>query len=83
MNSLGVDPYVNYLYTDLTDGQILFQIYDIIQPGIVDWKNRFEFADQMKLWEGIHSPDRVVVTFPSHFDNQHQILMLKWNTLLL
>lgn len=38
MNSLGVQPHVNYLYTDLTDGFIMFQIYDIIQPGIVDWK---------------------------------------------
>ena len=38
MNSLGVNPYVNYLYTDLTDGLIFFQIYDIIQPGIVNWK---------------------------------------------
>ena len=37
MNSLGVNPFVNYLYTDLTDGLIFFQIYDIIQAGIVDW----------------------------------------------
>jgi len=47
MNSLGVDPYVNYLYTDLTDGQILFQIYEIIQPGIVDWKNRVVTRQQL------------------------------------
>ena len=38
MNSLGVNPQVNYLYGDLYDGLILFQIYEIIQPGIVDWK---------------------------------------------
>lgn len=38
MNSLGVNPQVNWLYSDLTDGRILFQIYEIIQPGIVDWK---------------------------------------------
>jgi plastin-3 len=38
MNSLGVDPYVNYLYGDLYNGLILFQIYEIIQPGIVVWK---------------------------------------------
>ena len=38
MNSLGVDPYVNYLYGDLADGLIIFQLYDFIQPGIVDWK---------------------------------------------
>ena len=40
MNSLGVDPYVNYLYADLMDGLILFQIYEFIKPGIVDWKKR-------------------------------------------
>jgi len=38
INSLGVDPYVNYLYSDLTDGLILLQIEDKIKPGIVDWK---------------------------------------------
>ena len=38
MNSLGVDPRVNWLYGDLTTGLIIFQIYDIIQPGIVNWK---------------------------------------------
>lgn len=37
MNSLGVNPSVNYLYTDLTDGLILFQIFEFIQPGIVNW----------------------------------------------
>ena len=40
MNSLGVDPYVQYLYTDLQDGLILFQLYEFIQPGIVDYKKR-------------------------------------------
>ena len=38
MNSLGVNPYVNYLYSDLMDGRILFQIFEFIQPGIVNWK---------------------------------------------
>jgi len=38
MNSLGVDPFVNYLYEDLRDGLILLQILDKISPGIVDWK---------------------------------------------
>jgi len=38
MNSLGVNPRVNHLYTDLIDGLVIFQLYDIIQPGIVDWK---------------------------------------------
>lgn len=38
MNSLGVKPRVNYLYSDLYDGNIIFQIMDIIKPGIVNWK---------------------------------------------
>jgi len=38
MNSLGVDPYVNNLYDDLRDGTVLLQLFDKIQPGIVDWK---------------------------------------------
>ena len=37
MNSMGVRPIVNYLYSDLNDGLIIFQLYDIIQAGTVDW----------------------------------------------
>jgi len=37
MNSMGVTPYVNWLYSDLADGVIIFQLYDIIKPGIVEW----------------------------------------------
>lgn len=37
MNSLGVDPFVNNLYQDLRDGLVLIQLFDKIQPGIVDW----------------------------------------------
>nr|XP_027212498.1 plastin-3-like [Penaeus vannamei] len=38
MNSMGVNPHVNWLYSDLADGIIIFQLYDIIRPGIVDWR---------------------------------------------
>jgi plastin-3 len=38
MNSLGVDPYVNYIYSDLQNGVVIFQLYDAIRPGIVNWK---------------------------------------------
>lgn len=38
MNSLGVDPYVNYLYSDLQNGLVIFQLYEAIRPGIVNWK---------------------------------------------
>jgi len=37
MNSMGVDPFVNHLYEDLRDGLILLQMFDKIQPGIVNW----------------------------------------------
>ncbi|XP_046682173.1 plastin-2 [Homalodisca vitripennis] len=37
MNSMGVTPHVNWLYSDLADGLIIFQLYDIIKPGIVKW----------------------------------------------
>ena len=29
---------VNYLYSDLCDGLIIFQLMDFIKPGIVDWR---------------------------------------------
>lgn len=38
MNSMGVQPYVNWLYSDLSNAIVIFQLYDIIQPGLVDWK---------------------------------------------
>jgi len=38
MNSLGVDPFVNNLYLDLRDGLVLLQLFDKVEPGIVDWK---------------------------------------------
>ncbi|PIC12058.1 hypothetical protein B9Z55_028679 [Caenorhabditis nigoni] len=38
MNSMGVDPYVNWLYGDLQNGVVIFQLYDIIWPGMVTWK---------------------------------------------
>jgi len=38
MNSLGVEPFVNNLFADLTDGLILLQAIDKVFPGLVDWK---------------------------------------------
>lgn len=37
MNSLGVSPFVNRLYSDLSDGLVLIQLFDIIKPGCVQW----------------------------------------------
>ncbi|ODM95696.1 Plastin-3 [Orchesella cincta] len=33
----GGTSHVNWLYSDLADGLVIFQLYDIIKPGIVDW----------------------------------------------
>lgn len=39
MNSLGVDPFVNApMYEGLRDGLVLLQLFDKVQPGIVNWK---------------------------------------------
>jgi len=46
MNSLGVNPHVNYLYSDLYDGLVILQLMDFIQPGIVDWKKRVKTVKQ-------------------------------------
>jgi plastin-3 len=54
MNSMGVSPYVHHLYNDLTDGLIIFQLYDIIRPGIVDWKKVVtKFNRMRKMMEKI------------------------------
>jgi hypothetical protein len=36
MNSLGVKPFVNNLYSDLDDGMVLLQLFDAVQPGVVN-----------------------------------------------
>lgn len=38
MNSIGVSPFVNNLYRDLCSGLVLLQLYDIVQPGVVNWE---------------------------------------------
>ncbi|XP_055333675.1 plastin-1-like [Paramacrobiotus metropolitanus] len=48
MNSMGVNPYVNYLYGDLSSGLIIFQLYDIIKPGIVNWKKVIKTFNKMR-----------------------------------
>ncbi|XP_066267735.1 plastin-2-like [Branchiostoma lanceolatum] len=46
MNSLGVSPRVNHLYSDMMDGLILLQICDKVKPGVVDWgRVNKEFED--------------------------------------
>ncbi|KAJ3303995.1 hypothetical protein HDV03_003233 [Kappamyces sp. JEL0829] len=38
LNSLGVEPFVNNLFDDLSDGLVLLQALDKVKPGLVDWK---------------------------------------------
>jgi len=49
MNSLGVKPRVNYLYADLYDGLVIFQLMDFIKPGIVNWKKVKTPEQQSKI----------------------------------
>ncbi|XP_014672031.1 PREDICTED: fimbrin-like [Priapulus caudatus] len=37
MNSMGVKPHVNWLYSDLADGVVIFQLFDVIDDDVVDW----------------------------------------------
>ncbi len=37
INSLGIDPFVHNLFSDLRDGLVILRIMDKVQPGIVDW----------------------------------------------
>lgn len=56
MNSMGVMPYVNWLYSDLADGLIIFQLYDIIKPGIVNWSRvHRKFSKLRKFMEKLEN----------------------------
>ncbi|XP_033752651.1 plastin-1-like [Pecten maximus] len=48
MNSLGVDPYVHRLYSDLSSGLVLFQIYDCIRKKTVDWNRVHKKFSKLK-----------------------------------
>ncbi|GIY35182.1 plastin-2 [Caerostris darwini] len=50
MNSMGVSPYVNWLYSDLADGLIIFQLFDTIKPGIVDWNRVHKVFSKLKAF---------------------------------
>jgi plastin-3 len=58
---MGVNPHVNWLYSDLADGLVIFQLYDIIKPGIVDW-NRVhkKFSKLRKFMEKLENCNYVV-----------------------
>lgn len=46
---MGVSPFVNRIYNDLTNGLIIFQLYDIIKPGTVDWKRVIQKFNKMRM----------------------------------
>ncbi|KAA3675291.1 plastin-3 [Paragonimus westermani] len=37
INSMGIEPAVNHLFCDLTDGIILLKLFDVIRKNTVDW----------------------------------------------
>lgn len=53
---MGVSPHVNWLYSDLADGLVIFQLYNIIRPGIVNW-NRVhrKFSNLRKFMEKLEN----------------------------
>ncbi|XP_046425980.1 plastin-2 isoform X1 [Neodiprion fabricii] len=56
MNSLGISPHVNWLYSDLADGLVIFQLYDIIKPGTVSWnKVHKKFTKLRKFMEKLEN----------------------------
>lgn len=56
MNSMGVAPHVNWLYSDLADGIVIFQLYDVIKPGIVNWnKVHKKFTPMRKFMEKLEN----------------------------
>lgn len=68
MNSLGVSPFVHHLYSDLTDGLVIFQLYNIIKPGIVDWSRvKKEFHHMRMMMEKIGTTDWIKSMFASLF----------------
>ncbi|XP_018334938.1 plastin-2 [Agrilus planipennis] len=56
INSMGVSPHVNWLYSDLADGLVIFQLYDVIKPGIVNWnKVHRKFSNLRKFMEKLEN----------------------------
>nr|CAX82387.1 Lymphocyte cytosolic protein 1 [Schistosoma japonicum] len=61
MNSLGVKPYVTFLYTDLSNGLVLLQLVDKIKSGTVDWSLVVQnFDPKRRLFQEIGNCNLVV-----------------------
>lgn len=53
---MGVSPHINWLYSDLADGLAIFQLFDIIRPGIVSWpKVHKRFTPLRKFMEKLEN----------------------------
>jgi len=49
INSLGVDPFVHSLFSDLQNGLVLLSVIDKIEPGRVDWKRVNKALPMMRV----------------------------------
>jgi len=58
MNSLGVNPFVNNLYIDLRDGQVLLQLFDQVEPGCVNWRKANK--DPQTTWKRLENDNYAV-----------------------
>jgi len=58
MNSLGVNPFVNNLYIDLRDGQVLLQLFDQVEPGSVNWSKANK--DPQTTWKRLENDNYAV-----------------------
>lgn len=53
---MGVSPHVNWLYSDLADGLVIFQLFDAIKPGSVNWSRvHRKFSPLRKFMEKLEN----------------------------
>ncbi|KII65035.1 Plastin-2 [Thelohanellus kitauei] len=68
MNSLGVSPFVSYLYSDLSTGNILLQLFDILTPKCVNWQkvNKPPFKENRAMLEKLENCNMVIDLAKKH-----------------
>ncbi len=60
MNSLGVEPFVNNIPSDLSDGRVLLQVLDQINPGSVHWKRVSKSNGNLTRFQALENTNLVV-----------------------
>ena len=60
MNSLGVEPFVNNIPGDLSDGRVLLQVLDIVNPGSVNWKRASKSSGKLTRFQALENTNLVV-----------------------